>query len=102
MSPLPAQLPQQNPWAELEHLCGVDLTGAVPCQWPDTACTHPAVWTCIQEHKRPPVRCNRVNLCVQHRLAVEMAEAREQQAGSRLICTIHHRDVLTRSRWEAL
>lgn len=94
--------PTQDPWRELEALCGVDLTGAVPCQFPEGECTQAAVWVCVQEHARPPHPCRRTNLCAQHRLKVEMAEAREQQLGSQLICTPHHRDVPTRSRWEQL
>lgn len=102
MSPQLDHPPTQNPWAELEHLCGIDLTGAVPCQYPGVECTVAAVWVCVQEHNRPPVPCVRTNLCAQHRLKVEMAEARELALGSRLICTVHHRDVLTRTRWEQL
>ena len=99
-------VPTQDPWAALEALCGVDLTGAVPCQFPGVECTQAAVWVNVLEHCRPPLPCVRTNVCAQHRLKVEMAEARMEAANARpgtpLVCTHHLRDVPIRSRWEPL
>lgn len=99
-------------WADLEHLAGIDLTGAPACQWveePDLppVCEQPAEHVMVQHHTRPPFPCHRLNLCTEHKAAVIAGERDLLRAGAtgnpvRLICTLHLRQVVPIARWERL